>query len=116
MATTVKMLIPAEKDGQSRNDEDSGGVPQPPREPNWPVVGPAGETTKCKACHTDRRAYRRAQNGCEKSKLEYISRMIKDLIGVRVLVYQVRANQPLQRIPRGNTQRRPYRPIGGEIG
>src|SRR5437660_5206198 len=37
------------------------------------------EKKKCKACHADRRAYRRAQNGCEKSKLEYISRMIKDL-------------------------------------
>src|SRR5436309_12102181 len=42
--------------------------------------------------------------------------MIKRITGVRVLVYQVRPNQPLQRIPRGNTQRRPSRPIGGEVG
>ena len=34
LATPAKMEIPAVKDEQRRKDERSGGVPQPPREPN----------------------------------------------------------------------------------
>src|SRR5882724_6237816 len=94
-----------QQDQERRDDQRSGRVAEPPGEPDAVEIGPLRVPAEREAADADGRADDAAQERRERGELEDILGVVERPRPVGVSIDEVRAEQPLERVARGDRER-----------
>ena len=107
--------LPVPEKDQRGHDEVTGGVAEPPRQPDGAVVAPARESAQRQAGHADGGADGRAQKAGEADEEEDAPDAIEDVPTAREAIHQLGAEQALERIAQRDRERRRDRARGTDV-
>jgi len=107
-------ILPPEEQEGSDNDR-AGGVAQPPRGPDGPVLGPVRESAQGQGDHADGCAHCRADYSCEESKFKNILCPLQSLLAASKAAYQVAADHPFEGVSNGDAGRSCHGTRRGQI-
>src|SRR5207244_11199902 len=90
-------------------------ISEPPREPDGPKAIPARIASERQTRHPDRRAHGRAEEPGERRECEDVRRPTEGIAAVREPRHEPGAEEPFERVPAGDGERRPHRARRGGV-